>query len=64
VKTQCCSALVPYALASDFDGFATCMDPCTDHACATVCIAEFSEAGPAYAAYSECAFDACPAECE
>jgi hypothetical protein len=64
VKQKCCSDLVPYALASDFDGFSACMEPCTDRTCADVCIAEFPDAGPAYAAYSDCAFEACPSECE
>jgi hypothetical protein len=63
VKAKCCSALMPYALAPDFDGFSTCMEPCEDRACADPCIEEFSAAGPAYAAYSDCALEACPTEC-
>jgi hypothetical protein len=64
VKDECCSDLVPYAMAPDFDGFSTCMEPCEDTTCADGCIAAFPGAGPAYRVYSECAFERCPAECQ
>jgi hypothetical protein len=55
---------VPYSMATDFDGFSSCMEPCTDTACADACVADFRVAGPAYQAYSDCALGACAAECE
>lgn len=63
-KVHCCPELLPYALAADFDAFSTCMEPCADRGCADGCIADFPEAGAAYAEYSDCALGACPAECE
>jgi hypothetical protein len=62
-KANCCSELVPYALASDIDGFVACIEPCADQACADACIADFPVAGPAFETYSTCVLAACPTEC-
>jgi hypothetical protein len=63
VKVSCCSTLVPFILASDYDAFAVCMEPCADGPCTDDCIASHPVAGRAYESYSECALAACPAEC-
>jgi hypothetical protein len=63
VKVSCCSTLVPFILAPDYDGFAACMEPCTDDACIKDCVASFPLAGRAYQSYSGCALAECPAEC-
>jgi hypothetical protein len=63
-KSNCCSELVPYALASDIEGFVTCIQPCAaDQACADACIADFPVAGAAFETYSTCVLGACPTEC-
>jgi hypothetical protein len=62
-KTNCCTELLPYALASDVEGFSACLDPCADQACADACIADFPDAGPAFQTYSDCALAACPTQC-
>ena len=63
LKVGCCSDLVPYATAPDIEGFATCVEPCADQPCVDDCVAEFPEAGNAYATLIGCAEGSCLTEC-
>lgn len=62
-KVSCCSELVPLVLATDYDGFAVCMEPCTDGRCDSACMTSFPDAGGAYRDYADCALTECASDC-
>ena len=63
LKVGCCGDLVPYASAPDVPEFAACIEPCAEQTCIDDCIAEFPEAGNAYAVLIGCAEETCLTEC-